>query len=404
LQPHFEHRTTSKLGIFLLACAVVVVAVLYALSHPLHDFLEYWTAAHLLVRHQNPYSLPEMSQAQKSLGWTEHDPLMFVSPPWALPLILPLGFLGSYSFAWVLWVVILMSAVAISSFVLMNVYFDDLRIPEVTETTFERCLFAFTFYPVILCLKFAQTTPFILLGLAGFLYFDLKRRPVAAGVLLSLTLIKPQLLVLVWLAILFRSVQQREWRTLGSVSGVVVSLTAIAAVFDHAAFRNYHELIATPYLQINPSGMLGILRRWLNRGDVTATYWMQFVLPVLGVGWFVIYWRKHNHEWNWTEQMPVLVTASVLTAAYGWIFDQAVLALPIIALAAATSRTQSRLAWNLVIFYTVLNCALMLLMVLPPLTYIPTPLALVMLFLGRKTHRTVAPISGYEGAEHQHVS
>ena len=87
--------------------------------------------------------------------------------------------------------------------------------------------------------------------------------------------------------------------------------------------------------------------------------------------------------------MPVLVTASVLATAYGWIFDQTVLALPIIALAAAKSREQSRLPWNLVIFYTALNCGLMLLMVVPPLTYLPTPIALAILFF-RKSARWIA--------------
>jgi hypothetical protein len=385
LQPNLKRWILSKLKLLLLTCAVLFVAGLYALSRPTHDFLEYWTAAHLLAHHQNPYSLLQVLKAQKMLGWTEHDPLMFVSPPWALTLILPLSLLDSYSFAWVLWVSILIAAVAMASLLLMDIYFGAVRIPEVTDSIFNRCLFAFTFYPVILCLKYAQTTPFALLGLAGFLYFDLNRRPIAAGVLLSLTLIKPQLLFLVWLAVLFRSSQQREWRLLASVCVVLAALTTLAASFDRSLFRHYHQLIDTPYLRLNPSGMIGGVRRCLNRGDITATYWMQFVLPVIGIIWFWFYWRKHRHNWNWAKQLPILVTASVLTSAYGWIFDQTVLALPIIALAAAFSRQHCRLPWNLVLFYTVLNCALMLFMVLPPLTYIPTPIALsVILFVHRR--------------------
>jgi hypothetical protein len=226
------------------------------------------------------------------------------------------------------------------------------------------------------------------------LFFDSRRRPIFAGAFLSLTLIKPQLLLLLWIAILLRSLQRRHWKTLASVCASIFTLTVVAGLFDHRVFRHYQELTATPYLQINPSGMLAIVRRLLNRGDITVTYWMQFVLPILGLGWVALYWRKHRNQWRWTEQMPILVTASVLTAAYGWIFDQTILVLPIIALAAATSREQSRLSWNLVIFYTSLNCALMLLMVVPPLTYIPTPLALVAVwFLNRRKPYELAPSS-----------
>jgi hypothetical protein len=379
--------TKRKLKIFLLALAVVLVAGVYALSHPTHDFLEYWAAAHLLIQHKNPYSLFEMVQAEQSFGWKATDPIMFVGPPWALPLILPLSLFTSYALAWTIWVSVLIAAVAFSSRLLMDIYFGNLRIPELTDTSFNRCLFAFAFYPIILCLQYAQTTPFILLGLAGFLFFDGRNRPFAAGVLLSLTLVKPQLLFLVWLAVLLKSIQRREWKTLASVTLVVSALSVVTLMLDPGTFRNYHELATGPYLKMNTSGMVAMIRRWLSRGDISATYWMQFLAPLLGLLWFVFYWRKHRDNWDWRDRMPVLVTASVLTTAYGWIFDQTVLALPIIALAAVKSREQSRLPWNLVILYTALNCGLMLLMVVPPLTYIPTPIALAVLFFRNSSAR-----------------
>src|SRR5262249_12814170 len=290
--------------------------------------------AHLLLEHKNPYSLYEMIQAQKPIGWTDSDPLMFVSPPWALTLILPLGFAGSYALAWVVWMAVMMAAVAVSSKLLMDLYFGGLRIPEVKDTVLNRSLFAFTFYPVLLCLKFAQTTPLALLGLAGFLYFETKARPLSAGVALSLTFIKPQLLFLVWFAVLFRSLQRREWKVIASAGSGIAVLAGIALIFYPQAFLPYHEFVRRPYLPINPSGITGIIRRVLmNRVDVWRSYWMQFVPPVIGACWFAWYWRKHRRDWQWAQRMPALVTASVLTTAYGWIFDQTVLALPIIALA-----------------------------------------------------------------------
>src|SRR5262249_26238212 len=66
--PRFPRK--RKLGLVLPGSGVALVALIYASSHPLHDFIEYWSAAHLLLDHKNPYSLYEMIQAQKPTGWT----------------------------------------------------------------------------------------------------------------------------------------------------------------------------------------------------------------------------------------------------------------------------------------------------------------------------------------------
>src|SRR5206468_959400 len=167
-------------------------------------------------------------------------------------------------------------------------------IPEISDTMFHRCLFAFTFYPVLLCLKFAQLSPILLLGIAGFLYFERERRPIIAGLFLSLTLIKPHLLFLVWAAVLLRTYQQRQWKTLGASTAMVGVFTAIGLALDHRAFQNYWELITGPYPRLVLSGALGIVRRQFEPRD---TYWLQFVPPLAGVVWFAVFWRRHRHDW-----------------------------------------------------------------------------------------------------------
>ena len=65
-------------------CLVLVVAA-YAFTRPLEDFVAYWTAAHLLLAHHNPYSLGEVFRFQQGLGWREPIPLIALNPPWTLP-------------------------------------------------------------------------------------------------------------------------------------------------------------------------------------------------------------------------------------------------------------------------------------------------------------------------------
>jgi len=375
-------RLLRTIWIALLCGGVVFVVGSYALSRPLHDFVEYWTAAHRIVAHQDPYSLVEAMKIEKALGWEEPVPLMFVCPPWALTLIAPLGVLQSYSAAWLIWLATMSLAVCAASWLLMQLYFRDVRIREISENDWQQCVFAFTFYPILIDLKFNQIAPLLLLGLAGFLYFQEKNRSTRAGAFLSLTLIKPQLLLLVWVALLLDYRDRREWKPLAAVAAVVSLLISVAIVFDVHAIQHYWALVRSPYLSINPSGIVAGIRQVLGGQN---TYWMQFIPPVLGLTWFAWYWRHHRANWRWSERMPTLVVASLLASGYGWLFDQTLLAVPIIALAAHYARKEGRLPSHFVIHYTILNVGLLLgAMMSSPWTYAPAPILLAVL-LSRTT-------------------
>jgi Glycosyltransferase family 87 len=361
----------------LFAFCLLLVVTAYAFTRPLQDFVEYWTAGHLLVAHANPYSLPAVFQIQKNLGWSESVPLTFVCPPWALSLIAPLGIFRSYSLAWLAWFVMLTSSLSLASCLLVNMYFGEVRIPEVTETTWQRSLFALTFYPAVLSAKFAQTAPLLLLGLAGFLYFESRERPTLAGICVTLTLIKPQLLVLVWLALVLDSYQRSRWKLLGSAAATLGCLTAIALFLDPRAIGQYWELVRSPYLAINPSGITAAIRRLFGARD---TYWMQFIPPIFGLIWFAFCWQSQRKSWSWKNQMPALVAVSLLTTPYGWLFDQTLLTIPIIALAGRYARQFGYLPRNMVFLYTALNVTLILLaMASSPWSFVPAPVVIAFL-------------------------
>jgi hypothetical protein len=218
----------------------------------------------------------------------------------------------------------------------------------------------------------------MLLGVAGFLYFDKKARPILAGAFLALTLIKPQLLYLVWLALLLRSFQQRRWRSLASAVGFVALLSAITLLLDARSFQQYRELASTPYLQAYASGVTAGIRKLF--GGV-GTFWIQLVPPVFGLAWFAVYWHRRRQNWSWAKNMPMLMTISVVTSAYGWLFDQTLLALPVIAIAAKCAHASGRLPASLVFFYTALNCVLMGVMPFPTLNLLPAPICIALLLL-----------------------
>lgn len=371
-------QPAKRLLIGVLGFGIFLGLVLFSIAHPVHDFVEYWTAAHLLVAHQNPYSLSEVFRMERGFGFEQSVPIMLLSPPWALSLVAPIGLMKSYALACFFWMIVLLAAIAWSSRMAVDVYFGEVRIQEISDTAFYRCLFAFTFYPVLLCLRYSQTAPLMLLGVTGFLYSEKKQRPALAGAFLSLTLIKPQLLYLVWLALILRSLQQRQGKILVGAATAIVSLSAVALLIDRHACQQYLELTHSPYMQVYASGVMAGIRK-LFAG--VGTFWIQLVPPVLGLGWFAVYWRKHRENWSWTENLPMLMTVSVITSAYGWLFDQTLLVLPVIALAAKRAHAFGRLPMNVVMLYTALNCVLMAVMPFPTLNILPAPICIAVLIV-----------------------
>ena len=74
----------------------------------------------------------------------------------------------------------------------------------------------------------------------------------------------------------------------------------------------------------------------------------------------------------------------MLTSAYGWLFDQTLLALPVIYLAALRSRLFKRVPRNAVLAYTALNCILMVTWPFPTIGLLPAPIFILVVLARTK--------------------
>jgi hypothetical protein len=358
--------------------ALVVVG--YAFSRPFTDFGVYYTAAHLFAGHQNPYSLPEVFAAQKALGFDQSIPVMFLCPPWVLTVIAPLGYLHSYVVAWLCWLAVLIAAVAIASKLLMDVYFGSLRIPEISYPSGYRYLFAFTFYPVLMALKFTQFSPLVFLGIAGYLHYQRKCRPFIAGLLLSMTLLKPHLVLLLWLALLL----DREWKTLCTAAAVAAAFSTVTLLRYPAAFNDYGDLMTGPYPALTVSGVFAGIRGAFENPN---NYWLQYIPAALGLIWTVFYWYKNRMNWTLTDRLPALITASVMAAPYGYTHDQILLMIAIVYLASRAGIKVGNIPFYLVALYTALNVSILLVLILAvrwAIIIAPLALTLMLLIASRK--------------------
>jgi chromate transport protein ChrA len=280
-----------------------------------NDFVEYWAASRQLLAGENPYAPAQMLDRERTAGFTGAPPLMMRNPPWVFPFTLPFGALP-FALGQRLWFGLGMVSVLISIQLLWRLYASEkLHYRLIWLTTA-------TFLPVATVLAVGQITPLVLLGVAGFLHCQHKRRDSSAGAFALLIAIKPHLAFLFWPALLLWALQERRWRTLLGLVGAGFVASATSLAFHSAVFSEYlvywkegdilSELIPT---------LGGVLRLFFG----LQKHWLEFIPAIVAGVWFLFHWLRHRHHWNWLEQMPLLLLVSVATTPLSWFFDQVVL-------------------------------------------------------------------------------
>jgi hypothetical protein len=323
-----------------------VVELTNSASLPLEDFVEYWAAARLNLTGGDPYNPEQLMQLFREVGWSRDELIMMYSPPWALTLLMPFG-LPSYSVGWILWLGAQFSIVLFCADWIWRFYGGS------SQHRWLAWVVGLTFAPTLFVLNLTQIGPIILLGIVGFLHFNARGIPWLAGAFAFLVAIKPQLLYLFWIAFLLWALDGRRWSVLLGSALMGLAMTAMAMVvnppvvnqFFYAWFNHRPLVYQTPTLGAALRLLFGIER-----------FWLQFVPPLLGVIWFLFYWRKHRRTWQWAEQMPLLLLVSLITTAYGWVFDQVVVLLAVVQVSVWLFHERRRLITGVTItIYLALN-------------------------------------------------
>jgi hypothetical protein len=296
-----------------------------------NDFIAYWTAAHQLLEGHDPYAAGPVLALERQLGFAQAKPLILRNPPWAVPVIVLFGLLP-FGAAQELWLAGSLLAVLASARWLSAVY----RAPGQSHWT--PWVATAIFLPVAVSLAIGQTSPLVLLGIAGFLHFEKKQKLGRAGAFLYLVALKPHLVFLVWLALFVWSIQKSRVRTLTIFGLITLSASLLAMALDHAIFSQYAGLLTSGGVLAELSPTIGgAMRLWLPQYR-----WAQALPALLALIWFLLRWRRARDVWQWREEMPVLLLVSLLTTSYGWFFDQIVL-LPCVFQASQRLTTSRRL-------------------------------------------------------------
>jgi hypothetical protein len=308
---------------------------------PVKDFVEYWAAGRLFAAGGNPYSWDAMLEVEKSVGMEtysseetgEEMPLLMFNPPWTLVFIMPFA-QGTFALSRLMWFIFGLGLLILCADAIWRIY------GGAPNRRWLAWIIGLSFVPTLQVLQMGQIGPLLLLGIVGFL-FCINRSGWSAGIATVLMAIKPHLFGVFAVALFLWTVHQRRWSVFGGAAvTVAVIMACLLAVDPHLLNQYWHcMMVHSPRDCRTP--ILGSLMRVLFGPD---QFWLQVIPQVVGLVWVTVYWYRRRNNWDWLEQLPLLVLVSLLTTPYGaWPFDLVVLLLPVIEIAARAqhaSRTQ----------------------------------------------------------------
>jgi Glycosyltransferase family 87 len=329
-----------------LAAAFVILAGVGLLPLPLRDFVEYWVAGDVFLHGGNAYDAEALSASLRvALGTERPAVTMMWNPPWTLPLTLPFAALP-IRMAHAIWVAGQFGLVVVSVRLLSRVY----GVPP-PSTGYLRAA-ALLFPPTVFLIVYGQIGGVCLFGVAGFLYFADRHRPVPAGLCVALTAIKPHLLFAFGLYLVLQAVASRSTRVavLAGAAAILASATTAWAINPHV-YADYVVALNAPH---GTSGYVTV-REWrLPLGSYWLRMWtspdrfaVQFLPAAVAATTTPLLWWKWRRTRAWPQVAPVLILLSLLAAPYGgWLFDLVLLLVPVCHAAGITGRSNGTRALN----------------------------------------------------------
>ena len=324
-------REPLSIPVLLGLCVVLsIVLASIPIRWPHGDFIEYWAAGRLNAAGRNPYDPGALLIEEQPVGLTEAKPVVMYNPPWTLALAMPLGAID-FSLARSLWAAVQIVTLLWCASRLWLLYGGEPRY------TIRACCVALAWGPALSALNMGQVSTVMLAGLVGFVQSVSRRRDIAAGAWVAATLVKPQLLALVWVALLLWVVSERRWKVVGGIAATVIAASLVAFAPNPRVFAQYQYLMTSaPPSAIFESPSISSILQSLTRA---AGGWAQYLPTILGVFITVARWYRRREAWDITRELPWLIAASLFVTAYGgWSFDLVLLLVPILAVGAALVR------------------------------------------------------------------
>jgi hypothetical protein len=327
----------AELSIALVSGLALTLTALFLCVAPLtgkiagaRDFVVYWATGQQLAHHENPYETGAMGQRERGAGLDPRYGILYMrNPPWALPIALPLGFVGVRLGA-LLWSLTLLGFLLLSVRIIGDLHGQPRSLLN---------WLGYSFAPALMCVIVGQTSLFALLGLALFLRLR-ARRPFVAGAALWLCTLKPHLFLAFGLVLACWIVMEKSYRVVLGFAAAMVASVGLTWLIAPAAWTEYEQMIRGSGIEKEFIPCVGVaLRMWVNPQSTL----LQYLPAILGCAWAVVWYWTKRRRWDWASDGSLLMMVSLVSAPYCWLFDQA-LVIPALLYGAYVTRSRLLLA------------------------------------------------------------
>ncbi len=237
----------------------------FALRNPGgNDFLTRWVGTRaFLMENLSPYSDATAARIQQMAygrpARPGEDEMRMVYPLYSTLIFAPFALIGEYALARAVW----MTALELGLLALAWLSLRITRWKPAPWVLAAYLLFTLTWYHAVRAVVNGNVVVWIALFLTGAVLALRARQDEAAGILLALATIKPQLALLPILFVLWWAVSQRRWRVVVWLPGALLFLVLAGMLFiPDWPLQNLREVLRyTAYTP--PTTLQAALREWL---------------------------------------------------------------------------------------------------------------------------------------------
>ena len=315
-------------------CAVLLVVLLAGLFFLIPtvgtpvgqgEFRAYWSASYLLAHRENMYDGDQILRVQTTYtGFTGDKPFLTLSPPWTVLILIPFTFLSFARAAWI-WLSINTLLLGASAILLWQIASIQ---NAVRKHIWIPLLAAYAFSMNLTAIANGQTTVFVLAMIAVFLTCEQKRYDLLAGITIAATLVKPQIVFVTLVVIALYVLRTRRWQMAIGFGGTVVLTALVLWAIRPSWLQDYLASAATANLlgweSSNLGGILFLMTGWIG---------VRF-LSLIAVPLVVLACMRWGTKQNFRIFIDASLLLSLITAPYGFSYDQTTLLVPILTLLA----------------------------------------------------------------------
>jgi len=296
------------------------------------NFTFFWLAGRMVLEGENPYDESQYLAGHETYGIKWQPNKIF---PYPLPLAIfciPLGIL-SLPAAYITWQVISLVIVAITIFALLN-HWQESAQRRLLVPIFAALFF---FGPLYLTLHTGSIGAFALLSVLGAILLLEKGKSLPAGIVLSLTILKPPqgLTILLLAGIWFLA--RRDWNAIYGVAIGGISLLVIGMIQDPLwliKFRGASEAVMDRTLGVHSNVWAFAYLACAGKSPCSTLLGGTMGLILLGLGGFFL-WKNQPKgaapakvtAW---EAFNVILPIAFASTVYLWAYDQLLYIIPIV--------------------------------------------------------------------------